>query len=35
MKKGIFILTGIIWLVLIYLAQILAYALNTLSNTSN
>ncbi|MBJ6239727.1 hypothetical protein [Staphylococcus aureus] len=35
MKKGIFILTSIIWIVLIYLSQIIAYALNTLSDTTN
>ncbi|WP_239733826.1 hypothetical protein [Mammaliicoccus sp. M-M49] len=35
MKKGIFILTAIVWIVLIYLAQILAYALNTLSNSND
>ncbi|AQR26659.1 TPA: hypothetical protein P6O34_002656 [Staphylococcus aureus] len=35
MKKGVFILMGIVWLLLIYLAQIIAFALNILSNTKN
>ncbi|WP_436868534.1 hypothetical protein [Staphylococcus equorum] len=35
MKKGIIIMTSIVWLVLIYIAQIVAHILTTLSETSD
>lgn len=35
MKKGIFIFVGILWLVLLYIAQIIAHILNKLSNSND